>query len=509
MNQNERFINLKFAPNFMDSTAIRFLHASDFWLDFPVEGILELDDSALEERLRLASRRAVERVFDVALLEEVDFIVLSGNLCHLSQTGPGTALFLIEQFERCATQRIPIYWAGGPHDSPEDWHSVFTLPPNVHRFSSETVQEFFWERDNIPAVRLVGRSRNSHDAIIKTNFFNPDPAGLFTIAVTNGVIDTTATTTQKIQNIQHIQDIPFWALGGNRARKLIRHAPRRTNSNSAKNSSTNVSKNVSKNTESIDHGSLVHYAGSPWAHCPSATGDYGVTLVEVDADAPPKLTFISTSPLCWIHDRIVIKEEQNTAAITQEIFSLMEKHAETAKAKDADIFVSFRLQSASEKILARLRNESLADDLLQQTRLAFGAHKPLCMPLPFVIDVPESLPASLYEQQTILGDYLRLVRHYQAHLEHPLDVSPFLPPEFLRQTVGKRLLLATPAQEENDDENSGKIDASATSDEETIIQTLAQKKRQAILLREAALIGSEMLGYKKVREKVTENKVNA
>ena len=83
----------------MASQGFRFIHASDFRLELPVDGLMSLPDRYGDAILD-APRLAAERVFDAALREKVDFVVLSGDLISPRETGPWGMLFLIEQFKR-------------------------------------------------------------------------------------------------------------------------------------------------------------------------------------------------------------------------------------------------------------------------------------------------------------------------------------------------------------------------------------------------------------------------
>ena len=117
----------------MTPQGFRFIHASDFRLEEPVDGLASLPER-YDEAILDAPRRSAERVFDAALKEKVDFVVLSGNLLSARDTGPQGVLFLIEQFERLNAAKIPVYWAAGLSDSPDVFPSAFRLPANVHVF---------------------------------------------------------------------------------------------------------------------------------------------------------------------------------------------------------------------------------------------------------------------------------------------------------------------------------------------------------------------------------------
>ena len=59
--------------------AISFLHAADIHLDSPLKG-LERYENAPVERMRRATRRAFERLINLAIEKRVDFVVIAGDL---------------------------------------------------------------------------------------------------------------------------------------------------------------------------------------------------------------------------------------------------------------------------------------------------------------------------------------------------------------------------------------------------------------------------------------------
>ncbi|MDR0328024.1 MAG: metallophosphoesterase, partial [Planctomycetaceae bacterium] len=194
---------------------LRFIHASDLHLDRTLEGITE-SPPQWEQRMLDISRRAAERLFQKCVEEEVDFLVLSGNVLNANLAPPGLFLFLVEQFERLKKAGIAVYWAGGEFDSPEDLPSAFPMPENVHRFPSNSIQEFFFHRtegrDTLPVAKLVGMSRNQRNKRIRSSEFPPEPGGLFTIAVANGDVEP-ETLSQRCMD--------YWAMGGNNKRQTF------------------------------------------------------------------------------------------------------------------------------------------------------------------------------------------------------------------------------------------------------------------------------------------------
>lgn len=126
----------------MTSQAFRFIHASDFRLELPVDGLSECPER-LESAILDAPRVAVERLVATALKEKVDFVVLSGDLLSPRETGPWGLLFLIEQFERLASEKIAVYWAAGKNDSPDVVPAAFRFPENVRISRSERSRKRF------------------------------------------------------------------------------------------------------------------------------------------------------------------------------------------------------------------------------------------------------------------------------------------------------------------------------------------------------------------------------
>lgn len=102
------------------SEPFKFIHAADLHLDQPFSGIAEVPPH-VRATLVDAPYVAAERIFDAALSEQVDFLILSGDVADLDSCGPRVFAFLLEQFKRLAAKSIAVYWAGGKVDQPDRW----------------------------------------------------------------------------------------------------------------------------------------------------------------------------------------------------------------------------------------------------------------------------------------------------------------------------------------------------------------------------------------------------
>jgi DNA repair exonuclease SbcCD nuclease subunit len=111
--------------------AITFLHAADIHLDSPLKG-LEQYEHAPAERIRAATRRAFERLIDLALERRVDFVLIAGDLYDGDWRDYNTGLYLVRQLGRLREAEIPVFVIAGNHDAANKMTRVLRLPGNVH-----------------------------------------------------------------------------------------------------------------------------------------------------------------------------------------------------------------------------------------------------------------------------------------------------------------------------------------------------------------------------------------
>ena len=82
----------------MAKESFRFIHASDFHLEKPLQDIFDLPDH-LKKVLVEAPWKAAEAVFEHAVVENVDFVVLAGDVLHPLTSGAQGVAFLLDQFQ--------------------------------------------------------------------------------------------------------------------------------------------------------------------------------------------------------------------------------------------------------------------------------------------------------------------------------------------------------------------------------------------------------------------------
>ena len=127
----------------------RFIHAADPHLDSPLQG-LEFREGAPVDLLRGATRRAFENLIQLALTEQVDFLLLAGDVYDGDWKDYGTGLFFHRQMVRLRERGIPVYLITGNHDAASVVSRKLKLPDNVHVFSTRTAESM--EVPDLPAV---------------------------------------------------------------------------------------------------------------------------------------------------------------------------------------------------------------------------------------------------------------------------------------------------------------------------------------------------------------------
>lgn len=118
---------------------IRFIHAADAHIDSPLKG-LDAHDGAPVDVLHGATRRSFENLIQLAIDENIDFLVISGDLYDGDWKDYSSGLFFRGQMARLFEKGIRVYLIAGNHDAASVISRKLTLPENVHVFSTRTTE---------------------------------------------------------------------------------------------------------------------------------------------------------------------------------------------------------------------------------------------------------------------------------------------------------------------------------------------------------------------------------
>lgn len=149
----------------------RFIHAADIHLDSPLCG-LESYQNAPVEALRTATRDAFRNLINEAIEEQVDFLVIAGDLYDGNWKDYNTGHFFVREMGRLNKAAIPVYLLYGNHDAESEMTRRLTFPPNVHVFDARKPVTH-----RIDALRVALHGRSFKDAATIENLAvdYPDP----------------------------------------------------------------------------------------------------------------------------------------------------------------------------------------------------------------------------------------------------------------------------------------------------------------------------------------------
>lgn len=127
----------------------RFIHTADIHLDSPLRS-LALRDPEIAELIGNATRQAFERIVDLCLEENVDALMIAGDLYDGALTSIKTGVFFGIQMRRLTEAGFRVFIIRGNHDALSKVTDRVPLPDGVHVFAGRS-----------EAVRIEG-----HDVVV-------------------------------------------------------------------------------------------------------------------------------------------------------------------------------------------------------------------------------------------------------------------------------------------------------------------------------------------------------
>lgn len=112
----------------------KFIHAADLHLDSPLRGLARYE-TAPAAAIRSASRRAFENLIELALTEEVAFVLFAGDLFDGDWKDHQTGIYFNQQIGLLASREIRVIVVAGNHDASSRITKVLKPPPNVSYLS--------------------------------------------------------------------------------------------------------------------------------------------------------------------------------------------------------------------------------------------------------------------------------------------------------------------------------------------------------------------------------------
>lgn len=120
---------------------MKILHAADLHLDSPLRGLARYEGAPLE-RLRGATRVALQNLVALAIEESVACVLIAGDVYDGDWRDYGTGLFFARQMARLREASIPVVLIRGNHDAVSQVSKSLRLPDNVRELSCDQPETF-------------------------------------------------------------------------------------------------------------------------------------------------------------------------------------------------------------------------------------------------------------------------------------------------------------------------------------------------------------------------------
>ena len=287
-------------------TSFRFLHAADIHLDSPLTGLTGLAGIAgrVAKRVRTAPRAAFEALVEQAIADQVDFLIIAGDLYDGPWRDCNTGLFFAEQMGQLKQAGIPVFVLHGNHDAESQIarQLKLPLPDNVQVFGARKAQTFQLDKLNVALHGQSFREKAVTDNLVPDY---PTPVqDAFNIGVLHTALDGMSDHAKYAPcSLPELatKGYDYWALGHVHQRQVLHERPH------------------------------VVFPGNLQGRHIRETGSKGAFLVTVEAGEVVDVEALTLDVVRWA----VLDVDVAAAASTDDVVDLMRKALEQAVA-DAD-----------------------------------------------------------------------------------------------------------------------------------------------------------------------------
>ncbi|MBM4002331.1 MAG: DNA repair exonuclease [Planctomycetes bacterium] len=199
----------------------KFLHAADIHLDSPLRRLSRCENGPISV-LREATRRALVNLVDLAIEEQVAFVIVAGDLYDGDWDDARTGLFMVSQIARLREANIQLFAIAGNHDAANRMTRNIRLPENAQYLSHRRPQTIV-----LDTIGAAIHGQGFENQAVTENLARGYPArrpDCFNIGVLHTSIDGreghdnyAPCTLADLVN----KEYDYWALGHIHARELL------------------------------------------------------------------------------------------------------------------------------------------------------------------------------------------------------------------------------------------------------------------------------------------------
>ncbi|GAA0133870.1 exonuclease SbcCD subunit D [Paenibacillus sp. YSY-4.3] len=259
----------------------RFIHAADLHLDSPFAGMSGIPD-VLRGQLQESTFAALDHLIELAIAEEADFLVVSGDVYDASDSSLRAQLRLREAWDRLGRHGIPVYVIHGNHDPLNAGRLRLAHPEHVTVFGPVAESVTARRRSDGQPVAVVSGISYPTAAVTENTslqFRRAPSSDLFHIGLLHANVDGQeghdAYSPCSLRDLQQ-SGYDYWALGHIHKRQILHESP------------------------------WIVYPGNLQGRSMKETGPKGCYVVDVDEHGGAKLDFRALDHVRWLEAELSI-----------------------------------------------------------------------------------------------------------------------------------------------------------------------------------------------------------
>lgn len=267
---------------------VTFIHAADIHLDSPLKGLERYEGAPTH--LQNATRQAFDNLIKLALDEEVDFLLIAGDLYDGDWRDYNTGLYFATRMNQLREANIPVFIVRGNHDAASQITRHLSLPENVVDFSSDKPETKLLENLGV-AIHGQGFRQRATTTNLAQGY--PEPKlGYFNIGLLHTALD--GRVGHEPYAPCSLQDLvnkgyDYWALGHVHRQEIVQQEP------------------------------LIIYPGNLQGRHINETGAKGCTVVTLNNGKVDKLRHVDLDVLRWSKTKINCAELSSPDDILDQI----------------------------------------------------------------------------------------------------------------------------------------------------------------------------------------------
>ena len=217
------------------------------------------------------------------------------------------------------------------------------------------------------------------------DFSAPD-GEVFTIAFTHGEFDSSSLCAQ---------NVGYWALGGRHQSAKLEKA-----------------------------GTVVVYPGTPQGRASKETGVHGFKICRVDTAGKLRVQQVESDRVRFMPQKVAVSEHVQLDELKNE---LGERALKIITDTTDQVVLCRWFLATDGEFNPQIRKREWKSNLLDWLRDEFGRSDKGLWSVSLDVEAPSQLPLEWYEEDTLLGEYLRVMGRYQGDDSLKLNLHEYMP----------------------------------------------------------------------------------